>query len=128
MSPAVYDSAHLSIADEVEGVVPGAGRGADLEFPTANLLLENDLVPCNGVYVTETVVLAGRHPSMTNVGVRPTFGGTDITVESHLLDFSGDLYGERAEVRFLARIRDERQFPDGRELAATLAAAPSLRS
>jgi riboflavin kinase/FMN adenylyltransferase len=102
-------------------VIPGEGRGADLEFPTANLRLENELIPSNGVYVTETVVLAGRYPSMTNVGVRPTFGGDSVTVESHLLEFSGDLYGERAEVRFRARIRDEKRFPDARELADQLA-------
>jgi riboflavin kinase/FMN adenylyltransferase len=102
-------------------VVRGEGRGSGLQFPTANLETENEIVPGNGVYVTETLALAGRYPSMTNVGVRPTFGGKTVVVESHLLDFVGDLYGERLEVRFLARIRDEQEFPSAFELADQIA-------
>jgi riboflavin kinase/FMN adenylyltransferase len=102
-------------------VVHGAGRGAGLGFPTANLEVENELVPRAGVYVTETVALAARQPSMTNVGVRPTFGGKQVTVETHLLDFSDDLYNQRVDVRFLARIRDEIRFSSPGELADQLA-------
>ena len=102
-------------------VVHGDGRGRELEFPTANLDVENDLIPKSGVYVTETVVLATRHTSVSNVGVRPTFDGKQLTVETHLLEFDGDLYGERAELRFLARLRDERRFSGPDELADQIA-------
>jgi len=102
-------------------VVEGAGRARELQFPTANLRFENELLPRNGVYVTETVVLAARHPSVTNVGIRPTFGGTELVVETHLLEFDADLYGERIEVRFLARVRDEMRFDTPFELADQVA-------
>jgi riboflavin kinase/FMN adenylyltransferase len=102
-------------------VVPGEGRGEDLQFPTANVAVENEMIPAVGVYVTETLALASRYPSVTNVGVRPTFGGSEITVESHLLEFEGDLYTERVEVRFLARIRDEMRFDSAVELGDQIA-------
>lgn len=102
-------------------VVEGDGRGRALQFPTANLDSDNELVPRRGVYVTEAVVLATRQPSVTNVGIRPTFGGGALTVETHLLDFDGDLYGESMEVRFLARLRDERRFSGPQELADQIA-------
>jgi len=102
-------------------VVRGQGRGRTLEFPTANLAVENETIPKRGVYITETLALASRFPSITNVGFRPTFGGTQLTVESHLLDVDEDLYGERIEVRFLARLRDEQTFPGPAELADQIA-------
>ena len=102
-------------------VVRGEGRGATLDFPTANVAFENELLPRRGVYVTQSVTLALRLPSVTNVGVRPTFGGSEVVVESHLIDFAEDLYGERMEVRFLARIRDEKKFTSGNELADQIA-------
>jgi len=110
-------------------IVRGASRGRGIGYPTANLAVENEIVPHPGVYVTETVVLAARHPSVTNVGVRPTFGADSVTVETHLMEFEADLYGERAEVRFLARLRDEMRFASatelgdqiGRDLAAAIA-------
>ena len=102
-------------------VVRGSGRATEMQFPTANLRLENELLPRRGVYVTETVALAARHSSVTNVGVRPTFGGSELIVETHLLDFEDDLYGERIEVRFLARIRDEMRFASAFELADQIA-------
>ncbi len=102
-------------------VVPGEGRGRALDFPTANLEVDNELLPRRGVYVSETVVLASRHPSVTNVGVRPTFGGTALVVETHILDFDEDIYGERLELRFLARLRDEKRFSGPSELADQIA-------
>lgn len=102
-------------------VVRGAGRGRRLDFPTANLAFENELLPRRGVYVTESAVAGERVPSVSNVGVRPTFGGTALTVESHLIDWSGDLVGERLELRFLARLRDERTFSDAEDLADQIA-------
>jgi riboflavin kinase/FMN adenylyltransferase len=102
-------------------VVRGEGRGRKLEFPTANLAVENETIPKRGVYVTETLALASRFPSVTNVGVRPTFGGSTLSVEAHLIDVDEDLYGERIEIRFLARLRDERAFADAAELADQIA-------
>jgi riboflavin kinase/FMN adenylyltransferase len=119
----VEDAARLlgrpfSVIGEVVG---GAGRGAEMQFPTANVAAENEMIPAVGVYVTETLALASRHSSVTNVGLRPTFGGKDITVESHLLDFDGDLYTERVEVSFLARLRDEMRFASAIELGDQIA-------
>jgi riboflavin kinase/FMN adenylyltransferase len=102
-------------------VVRGQGRGRTLEFPTANLAVENETIPRNGVYVTETLVLASSFPSITNVGIRPTFGGSQLTVETHLIDADEDLYGERLELRFLARLRDERAFAGPTELSDQIA-------
>jgi riboflavin kinase/FMN adenylyltransferase len=102
-------------------VIRGDGRGKKLHYPTANLAVENEMVPDGGVYVTETLALASRHPSVSNVGYRPTFGGRELTVETHLLDFEGDLYTERVEVRFLARIRDEMRFDDALQLGNQIA-------
>jgi riboflavin kinase / FMN adenylyltransferase len=102
-------------------VVRGAGRGRTLEYPTANLAVENETIPGRGVYVTETVGFGSRFPSVTNVGVRPTFGGTDVTVETHLIDVEEDLYGERLEVRFLAKLRDEMTFDGPSALADQIA-------
>jgi len=106
----------------VEGVVVrGDGRGRRLRYPTANLALASELRPASGVYVTETVRGTTRHASVTNVGVRPTFGGRSPEIETHLLEFDGDLYGEAVDVRFLARIREERRFPGPSELADQIA-------
>jgi len=102
-------------------VVRGDGRGRGLSFPTANLEVTNDLLPARGVYVAETVVGARPHPSVVNVGVRPTFDGRRLVVEAHLLDYDGDLYGEQVELRFLARIREEMRFADAGELTAQIA-------
>jgi riboflavin kinase/FMN adenylyltransferase len=92
-------------------VVEGARRGSSLGFPTANLHTENELIPPNGVYAT-TVTLEGViHPSVTNVGVRPTFDdGSTSVIETHLLGFDRDLYGARLRLGFVQRIRDERAF------------------
>jgi riboflavin kinase/FMN adenylyltransferase len=95
----------------VEGTVGrGAGRGAALGFPTANLRPRNELLPCDGVYVTRAVLDGRRHESVTNVGSRPTFADQDFAVETHLLDAAPDLYGRAIEIEFLARLRQELRF------------------
>jgi len=102
-------------------VVRGDGRGHSLSCPTANVESENEVLPRAGVYVTESMVIAGRFPSVTNVGVRPTFDGERLTLETHLLEFTDDLYHEQIEVQFLERLRDEERFDDPNALADQLA-------
>jgi riboflavin kinase / FMN adenylyltransferase len=96
----------------------GAGRGAGLGFPTANLVEIDALIPADGVYAALARV-AGRGPSFPaacNIGPNPTFGEQGRKVEAHLLGFSGDLYGERVELDFIRRLRDTRRFSGKDEL------------
>ncbi len=88
----------------------GTGRGLQLVFPTLNLAPEQELLPARGVYATETRVAGRLYRSATNVGVRPTFDGSGLTIESHLFDFSQKLSTGPMEVRFWKRLRDERKF------------------
>ena len=92
-------------------VVHGDGRGAAIGVPTANLETPNDLVPGDGVYVTEAVLESATHPAVTNIGSRPTFEGAAYAIETHLLEGTGDIYDRPIEVRFLARLRQELKFP-----------------
>jgi len=93
-------------------IVEGRRRGREIGFPTANLATDNELVPPHGVYATTTTIDGVVHAGLTNVGVRPTFGEAERTVETHLLGYSGDLYGRRVRLGFVQRVRDERKFPD----------------
>ena len=104
-------------------VVPGAHRGRELGFPTANLETSNELLPPNGVYATMVTIDGIVHPSITNVGVRPTFGDTTRTViEAYLLGYEGDLYGRQVRLGFVQRLRDERKFEDVDALRAQIEA------
>ena len=96
----------------VEGRVEhGAERGAVLGFPTANLHPRNRVIPAHGVYITGTLIDGEWRRSVTNVGVRPTFAaGTEPSVETFVLNWAGDLYGDVVRVRFLYRLRNERKF------------------
>jgi len=94
-------------------VVAGKRRGRELGFPTANLQTENELLPPNGVYATTTTIDGDVHASLTNVGVRPTFGDTvKPIIEAYVLGFNGDLYGRPVRLGFVQRLRDERKFED----------------
>jgi riboflavin kinase/FMN adenylyltransferase len=93
-------------------VVHGQRRGHDVGFPTANLATDNELIPPHGVYATTTTIDGIVHAGLTNIGVRPTFGESVPTVETHLLRYDGDLYGRRVRLGFVQRVRDERRFPD----------------
>jgi len=94
-------------------VVEGAKRGRELGFPTANLETENELLPPHGVYATTVNVDGGIFPSVTNIGLRPTFGDqSTTTVEAHLIGRTLDLYGRRLRLAFVQRLRDERKFAD----------------
>jgi riboflavin kinase/FMN adenylyltransferase len=89
----------------------GTGQGRKVVVPTLNLKTEQELLPKRGVYITEVCIGAETFPAVTNVGVRPTFDGANVTVESHLLGFNRDLTSGDMEVRFLSRLRDEQKFP-----------------
>ncbi len=100
-------------------VVPGQGRGKTIGVPTANVDTSNELRPAPGVYAVRARVrgqqawLAGA----ANIGVKPTFGGGEVTIEVHLIDWSGDLYGQEVRVQFLERLRAEQRFGSASELA-----------
>jgi riboflavin kinase/FMN adenylyltransferase len=104
-------------------VVQGDRRGRQIGFPTANLCTDNELLPPNGVYATTTKVGDVVHASITNVGVRPTVDDAGrVTIETHLFDFNGDLYGGSIRVGFVQRLRDERAFESVEVLKAQIAA------
>ena len=94
-------------------VVAGDQLGRTIGFPTANMRLYEPLklVPGRGVYVVEVEVLGKRYRGMTNIGQRPTVGGTFTTIETHILDFDEDIYGLPLRITFLKRLRDEVHFP-----------------
>jgi len=93
-------------------VTKGEARGRQMGFPTANLDVEQELLPPYGVYACWAEVQGKRHPAVVNIGMRPTFGALSPTVEAHLLDFSGDLYDQSLTLFFVERLREERQFPN----------------
>ncbi|MDT4955126.1 MAG: riboflavin kinase / adenylyltransferase [Acidobacteriota bacterium] len=103
----------------VEGrVVRGAERGRTLGFPTANLHPENRVIPRGGVYVTSTLIEGAWRRSITNIGTRPTFENylAPASVETYVMNWTGDLYGDVVRVRFLHRLRNERKFASIDEL------------
>lgn len=96
----------------MRGVVArGDGRGRTIGVPTANIAIDVGLLlPKTGVYATRVTVGDSQYPAVTNVGVRPTFEGGPVTVESHLLDVELNMYELQMDVAFLDRLRDERKF------------------
>ena len=106
----------------VEGrVVRGAERGATLGFPTAHLHPQNRVIPRHGVYVTATLIEGQWRRSVTNIGTRPTFGSdNESSVETFVMDWSGDLYGDVVRVRFLHRLREEKKFSSIDELKSQI--------
>jgi riboflavin kinase/FMN adenylyltransferase len=104
-------------------VVRGVGRGRELGVPTANIETSNELVPPHGVYATTAVVRGVVYPSVTNIGLRPTFESTAKTaIEVHILGIDADLYDQRLRLGFVQRLRDERRFPDVDALRAQIEA------
>lgn len=92
-------------------VVEGDKRGRQIGFPTANLSIDpQHVLPADGVYACRVYLNGEGLPAVTNVGLRPTFGGLRRTVEAHLLDWSGDLYGRSMRVEFVRRLRSEQKF------------------
>src|SRR6266446_5527929 len=106
----------------VEGRVErGNERGHKLGFPTANLHPKNRVIPRNGVYVTGTLIEGQWRRSVTNIGIRPTFAGdAEPSVETFVMNWDGDLYGDVVRVRFLHRLRDEKKFGSVEELTAQI--------
>jgi riboflavin kinase/FMN adenylyltransferase len=98
-------------------VVTSDKRGRVLGFPTANLDIKpQQALPDNGIYATITRVDGKQFPSATNIGTRPTFGEGRRMVETHLLDYKGDLYGKEIRVEFVQKLRDEQRFVSSEEL------------
>ncbi len=105
---------------EIEGeVVKGQSRGKALGFPTANIETENEIIP-QGVFITQTRVGSKILPSMTNVGKQPTFDQKDLHIESFIIDFDRDLYGENIGIHFLKKIRNQMKFRTPDELTRQL--------
>ena len=105
-------------------VVHGEHKGHDLGFPTANLLPDapQKLIPARGAYAVEAMLADGsRHHAMTNIGTRPTFHGEEQTLETHIFDFTRDIYGQPLTLTFVTRLRDETTFPSPEALASQLA-------
>lgn len=104
-------------------IVSGTGTGSKFTFPTLNLRADQELLPAGGVYITRTLLQgeSKSRRSVTNLGVRPTFNGSALTVETHLLDFSGPISAKRMELRFWKRLRSEKKFSGPDELRAQIA-------
>ncbi len=99
----------------------GVKRGGSLGYPTANLEVDQNLaLPSNGVYVTMTKVGAQTYPSVTNIGIRPTFGEEKRTIEVYLLDVELELYQQELEIEFVDRLREEKRFPAASDLSAQI--------
>jgi riboflavin kinase/FMN adenylyltransferase len=99
-------------------VVKGARRGQDLGFPTANLAVDEQLlIPRDGIYAVRVRWEATNHQGVVNIGTRPTFERDgERTVEAHVLNFAGDLYGRTLELAFVRRLRPERRFESAEAL------------
>jgi riboflavin kinase/FMN adenylyltransferase len=102
-------------------VVHGRERGRAIGFPTANLGSATECLPPDGVYASRVILLDGAFPSITNIGMRPTFAEPARTIEAHIFDFDRDIYGARIRLEIVERIRGERKFESGQALAAQIA-------
>jgi riboflavin kinase / FMN adenylyltransferase len=102
-------------------VVHGRERGRTIGFPTANIQSRTECLPPDGVYATRIVLEEGSYPSITNVGMRPTFGEPERTIEAHIFDFNRDIYGREVKLEIAERIRPERKFESAQALAAQIA-------
>lgn len=102
-------------------VVKGHDRGGKLlGFPTANLLVKDELLPKVGVYAVTILIEGKTYDGVTNVGYNPTFQDQALSVETHILDYSGDLTGRTIRINFVKRLRDEKKFSGVKELVAQI--------
>jgi riboflavin kinase/FMN adenylyltransferase len=98
-------------------VITGKNRGNKLGFPTANIeLMDNYVIPKNGVYITNTIVDNKKYLSATNIGYNPTFNEDILKIETYILDFSENIYGKTIEVEFIDFLRDDIKFKNKEEL------------
>jgi len=98
-------------------VVKGDSRGTGLGYPTTNLKVSSgQLVPSNGIYATWVLVGDSRYQSATSIGIRPTFGGGDRTIETFIFDFNDNLYNKEIQIEFVKRLRDELFFENSQLL------------
>jgi riboflavin kinase/FMN adenylyltransferase len=113
-------------------VVRGRERGRAIGFPTANIESETECIPPDGVYATRVILDDGAYPSITNIGIRPTFAETARSIEAHIFDFTRDLYGLRLKLEIIERIRGERKFNSAdalkRQIALDLGKAREILS
>ena len=110
---------HFSLKGQVS---KGDSRGKTLGFPTANIVPEQgQALPVDGVYAVRVHVDDRTYHAVANIGLRPTFGSEERLLETHLLGFNGDLYGQEIEIEFIDRLRDEIRFPGAEELKSQMA-------
>ena len=103
-------------------VVAGTGRGAGLSFPTANMKINQEqAIPADGVYASWAYIDGRAYKAVTNIGTCPTFDGTERTVEAYIIDYVGDLYGQKLRVDFMERLRGEEKFDSVEELKKQIA-------
>ena len=91
-------------------VVRGRTIGKEIGFPTANIRTQSEIVPGDGVYAAFAVVGEARHRAVVNIGMAPTFGGKERSIEVHILGFRDNIYGKRVRVEFVRRLRGEKAF------------------
>ena len=102
-------------------VVRGKGRGRGMGFPTANIEPEQELLPARGVYAALVSWGEGTRYGVVNIGMRPTFGEEDLTVEVYVLNYRGDLYGKELKLGLVDRLRGEKAFSSAEELSRQIA-------
>lgn len=100
----------------------GRERGRTIGFPTANIRSRTECLPADGVYATRIVVDDGSYPSITNIGMRPTFSEPERTIETHIFNFNRDIYDREVKLEIAERIRPERKFDSAQALAAQISA------
>ena len=106
----------------IEGVVEHGRRlGRELGFPTANLAVPDDLELEDGVYRSRALIDGRWYDALSNLGRNPSVGGTERRLETHVLDFAGELYGLRLRVELIERLRGERHFATVEELREQIA-------
>lgn len=101
-------------------VIRGNHRGAGLGFPTANIEPDKALVPADGIYAVRVLLAGKRLDGVLNIGWNPTFADAKRSVEVHILDFHGNIYGKSIEILFVDRLRDEARFESPEELTAQI--------
>ncbi len=101
-------------------VIVGHRRGRGLGFPTANIQPDKVLIPARGIYAVRLLLAGKTHQGVLNIGFNPTFADNALSVEAHIFDFDEDIYGQRLEVMFIDRIRDEMKFDSPARLVAQI--------